>query len=156
MKASHKLNRRSFAASVLGGVIAGGSATAFLAGRAGAQGRNYTGVTDCDSGTGHDRPGYGSGVRNQYTDSDTGPNADPRCHGRAPNSGSPSGTEYHGRPRTGCTDQDRGQYADAGGYGRTCRGGEINPNALGRPSGCTDSDSGPNADPAGDGRCTPR
>jgi hypothetical protein len=156
MKASRRLSRRSFAASVLGGVVIGGGATALVCGRASAQA--YTGVTDCDSGSNHDQLGYGRGTRNQYTDNDTGPNSDPRCHGRAPNTGSPTGTPYDPfvHTQTGCSDSDRGPYGDPSGYGTTCRGSAPNPRAT-RPSRCTDSDSGANADPGGDGHhCTPQ
>ena len=83
MKASRTLSRRSFVAKVAGGMIATGGAAALIVEPAHAQ--NYSGVTDCDSGNGADRPGYGTGNRNQYTDQDTGPNADARCHGRGPN-----------------------------------------------------------------------
>jgi hypothetical protein len=158
MKASRKLTRRSFAASVLGGAVIGGTANALLSGRANAQNVRYTGVTDCDNGSNHDRPGYGTGDRTQYTDNDTGPNADPRCHGRAPNSGSPTGTQYdHGlQPETGCSDSDRGPYGDPSGHGQTCRGDVPNSRST-TPSGCTDSDAGSNADPIGDGRhCAPQ
>src|SRR5947199_791440 len=117
MKASRKLSRRSFAASVLGGVVIGGGATALLVGRANAQ--TYTGVTDSDTGQHADRPGYGTGARNQHTDSDTGPNADRQFHGRGPYMGSQGS---YGEPPTGCSDRDGGPGADPGGRGRHCAG----------------------------------
>jgi hypothetical protein len=147
MKATRLASRRSFLAQVAGGsfLIAQGAAAA--------QNQRYTGVTDCDAGQGADRPGYGVGVRNQYTDSDTGPTGDPRCQGRGSNVG--TGTQY-GEPATGCSDADYGQYGDPGGRGRACRGLPANPVAP-RVSGCTDSDLGGGADPVGNGRrCTPR
>lgn len=148
------VDRRSFLGRVVGGtVVVGGSMTA-IAGGARAQ-SNYTGVTDCDRGEGgiRDRPGYGRGVRNQYTDSDSGPNRDPVCQGRGTTSGSPTGTQYPGTPHTGCSDSDRGSSGDPSGYGRACRGRDPNPHAT-QPRGCSDSDPG---DPYNDGRhCTPR
>ena len=156
MRASRKLNRRSFVASVVGGAVLGGGATALVTGEARAQ--SYSGVTDCDSGNNHDRPGFGTGVRNQYTDSDTGPNADPRCHGRGSNTGSDSGTSYNQaeHPNTGCSDRDYGQYGDPGGHGRSCRGMQPNQYAP-RTSGCTDNDPASSGDSAGNGRhCSPR
>jgi hypothetical protein len=155
MKASRKLSRRSFAASVMGGMLIGGSATALLAGRARAQ-MPYSGVTDSDTGGNADRPGYGTGQHSVHTDSDTGPNADAQFHGRGTNSGA-TGTRYNpnSTPATGCSDQDRGQYGDPGGHGRTCRGWEPDDRAT-TPSRCTDSDANP-GDPGGDGvHCTPR
>lgn len=153
MRPLRKLARRSFLVSVVGG----GAAAGFLS--TGAQGQNtrYSGVTDCDSGANRDRPGYGTGNRNQYTDSDTGPQADARCHGRGTTSGSPSGTQYNSnQPRTGCSDRDYGPQGDPGGHGRTCRGREPNPYAP-QVSGCTDRDTGPSSDSVGNGRhCTPR
>ena len=157
MKASHKLNRRSFLGSVAGGVAIGRSATALVIGPAEAQ--VYTGVTDSDTGQVHDRPGYGTGVRNQYTDRDTGPNADPQFHGRGPNGqsqGSPSGYGrygYDGRA-TGCSDADSGPGADPGGRGRSCAGNSP-PERSQTPTHtrhCTDSDRGGNADPVQQGR----
>ena len=156
MRASRKLSRRSFVGSVVGSAILGGSATALVTGAAGAQ-MPYSGVTDCDTGSGSDRPGYGRGVRNQITDNDTGPNSDPRCRGRGSNSGS-TGTQYNPReqPNTGCSDNDYGQWGDPGGHGRRCRGMEPNPYAP-HYSGCTDNDPPSTGDSAGNGRrCTPR
>ena len=124
MKPAHRLNRRSFVTTVAGGMVATGGAAVLVIGPAHAQ--NYSGVTDCDSGNGADRPGYGTGVRNQYTDRDTGPNSDPRCHGRGPNrsEGSTSGYGNYGydnRP-SGCSDTDSGTGADPGGRGVRCNG----------------------------------
>ena len=156
MRASRKLNRRSFVATVVGGAAFASGAAALVTGKAAAQ--NYSGVTDCDSGGGADRPGYGTGVRNQITDSDTGPNADPRCHGRGSNTGANSGTQYNpnDQPQTRCSDSDYGPNGDPAGYGRACRG--LSPNQYApRYSGCTDSDTGQGADSVGNGRnCTPR
>ena len=65
----------------------------------------------------------------------------------------PIGGGYGGRgpripppPRGGCSDNDRGRYADAPGQGR-CEG---------PPPGCSDSDSGRYEDPAGQGACRGR
>ena len=157
MKASRKLNRRSFVASVVGGAALGGSATAFLTGAAAAQNTRYSGVTDSDTGEHADRPGYGTGTRNQYTDRDTGPNADPQFHGRGPNGrreGSPSGTGAYDEPATNCSDTDGGPNADPGGRGRRCNGGHPWPRSS-EPTHtrhCTDSDRGVGQDPVQEGR----
>ena len=72
-----RLNRRSFMATVLGGVAATG-ATTLIAGEAQAQQRP-TGRSDSDSGYGSDPAGRGySGL----TDSDSGSNRDRAGHGR--------------------------------------------------------------------------
>lgn len=160
MRQKRTLNRRSFLARVAGGTALGGAGALALLRGSGALAQNvrYSGVTDCDAGQGADRPGYGTGVRNQYTDSDTGPGADPRCRGRGSNSGANTGTQYNpnSNVRTGCSDSDYGQYGDPAGYGRSCRGRDPNIHAR-QPSGCTDSDTGQGADPIGNGRvCTPR
>ena len=121
MKASRKLNRRSFLASVVGGVAVGGGVTNLLVD--GAQAQSYTGVTDSDTGNVRDRPGYGVGTRNRYTDRDTGPNADPQFQGRGPagrQEGSPSGTGSYGDYASGCSDTDSGPGSDPGGRGRRC------------------------------------
>jgi hypothetical protein len=149
MKASRTLSRRSFVAKVAGGMIATGGAAALIVGPAHAQ--NYSGVTDCDSGNGADRPGYGTGNRNQYTDQDTGPNADARCHGHGPNRPE-GGTSGYGRysyeyPPSGCSDSDGGSGADPGGRGVRCNG--RTPPTHYPPENtrhCTDSDTGPHAD----------
>ncbi len=158
MKPTRKVSRRSFVTSVVGGIAAGGSATALLIGRAEAQNTRYTGVTDSDTGNGADRPGFGTGVRNRYTDQDTGPNADPQFGGRGPSGSSPSGTQYNNNTQsnTRCSDSDYGQNGDPGGYGRGCRG--LPPNQYAPSvSGCTDSDTGNNADSVRNGRhCTPQ
>jgi hypothetical protein len=157
MKTDRKTTRRSFLVRVAGGAAALGGAVALIDGAA-AQNTRYSGVTDCDSGQGADRPGYGTGVRNQITDSDTGPGSDPRCRGRGSNTGANSGTQYNdqAQPDTRCSDSDYGQYGDPGGRGRACRG--LPPNQYApRVSGCTDSDTGNGADSVGNGRrCTPR
>ena len=96
-------------------------------------------------------------MRNQITDSDTGPSGDPRCHGRGSASGS-TGTPYNPNtnPNTGCSDSDYGPNGDPGGHGRRCRGRDNNGYAP-HVSGCTDRDSSENADSIGNGRyCTPR
>jgi hypothetical protein len=158
MKTSRRCNRRSFITKVAGGMLVTGGAAALVVGPAFAQ--NYSGVTDCDSGQGSDRPGYGTGNRNQYTDQDTGPNSDPRCHGRGPNArspGSPSGVGRYGGDNaiTGCSDSDGGTGADPGGRGIRCTG--RTPYQRYPPSHtrhCTDSDRGNNADPVQQGvRC---
>lgn len=151
-------SRRSFLARVAGGGAAFGALGLLGASGAAAQNVRYSGVTDCDAGNGADRPGYGTGVRNQYTDSDTGPGSDPRCQGRGSSTGANTGTQYNPNDQrfTRCSDRDYGQYGDPGGYGRACRGLPANPYAP-RTSGCTDSDVGQGADPIGNGRrCTPR
>lgn len=157
MRTGRKLTRRSFVGSVAGGLIAAGGATVLVTGTAYAQ--RYSGVTDCDSGNNHDRPGYGVGNRTRYTDQDTGPNADARCQGRGPNR-SEGGTSGYGRygyehAPTGCSDSDSGSGADPGGRGLRCAG--RTPPARYPPANarhCTDSDRGNNADPVGQGvRC---
>lgn len=151
---SNPVSRRSFLGRVVGGVAATGGAMTMVAGTAHAQ-ANYTGVTDCDRGEGgiRDRPGYGRGQRNQYTDSDSGPNRDPPCGGRGTSSGSPTGTQYNSnQPHTGCSDSDYGSNGDPSGYGRACRGRDPNAYAP-HVSGCSDRDPG---DSIGNGRsCTP-
>jgi len=152
MKASRKLNRRSFVASVVGGAAFGGSATALITGRAEAQNTRYSGVTDSDTGEHADRPGYGTGSRNQYTDQDTGPNADAQFHGRGPNArneGSVSGQGRYQEPVSGCSDTDGGSGADPGGRGRRCSGSSQywpRNNTPTHTRHCTDSDRGPQAD----------
>ena len=154
MKATRKLNRRSFVASVLGGIAAGGGATALVTGDAAAQ--TYSGVTDADTGTVRDRPGYGVGTRNRYTDRDTGPNADPQFQGRGPNGrpeGSVSGQGSYGDAPSGCSDSDGGPGADPGGRGVRCNG-RTPPTRYppGHTRHCTDSDRGSGADPVQQGR----
>jgi hypothetical protein len=156
MKASRKLNRRSFVASVGGGVLIGGGAAGLVLGRAEAQNIRYSGVTDCDSGANHDNPGYGTGNRNQYTDSDSGANADPRCHGHGPNGrpeGSVSGNGRYGDAVSGCSDSDGGPGSDPGGRGVRCNG-QTPPRRYppGETRHCTDSDRGGSADPVQQGR----
>ncbi|HMG48116.1 MAG TPA: hypothetical protein VK614_11725 [Allosphingosinicella sp.] len=154
MKTARKVNRRSFVASVLGGVVIGGGATALVIGRAEAQ--SYSGVTDSDTGQVRDRPGYGVGVRNQYTDRDTGPNADPQFHGRGPNGrpeGSVSGQGSYGEAASGCSDTDHGPGSDPGGRGRSCNGQTpLRRYPPGHTRHCTDSDRGGGADPVQEGR----
>lgn len=154
MKASRKLNRRSFLHQVIGGVAVGGAA--LLVGDA-ALAQVYSGVTDSDTGQVRDRPGYGTGVRNQYTDRDTGPDADPQFHGRGPNGrreGSPSGEGAYDEPASGCSDTDTGPGSDPGGRGRRC--GNRTPwprnDTPTHTRHCTDSDRGGNADPVQQGR----
>jgi hypothetical protein len=158
MKASRRLTRRSFVASVLGGAALGGSATALITGRAQAQNMRYSGVTDSDTGEHADRPGYGVGTRNQYTDRDTGPNADPQFHGRGPNGrpeGSVSGQGSYGDAPSGCSDNDSGPGSDPGGRGRRCNGQTpLQRYPPGHTRHCTDSDRGGGADPVQQGvRC---
>lgn len=153
MKAIRTTSRRSFLARVVGGTAAFGGLGFLRASSAGAQNVRYSGVTDCDAGNGADRPGFGTGVRNQYTDTDTGPGSDPRCQGRGSNTGANTGTQYNPRDHrySGCSDSDYGQYGDPGGYGRACRGRPGNRYAPQR-SGCTDRDPGGTGDPIGNGR----
>ena len=117
MRPTRTTSRRSFLTAGAALALVGGS-------EAGAQNIRYSGVTDCDSGNGADRPGYGTGVRNQVTDNDTGPGSDTRCHGRGSNTGS-TGTPYNpnAQPDTRCSDSDYGEYGDPAGHGRSCRGG---------------------------------
>lgn len=155
MKASRKLNRRSFVASVAGGALIGGGATSFVLGRAEAQNTRYSGVTDSDTGQHADRPGYGTGTRSQYTDQDRGPNADAQFHGRGPTGtqGGVSGTGRYDGPVSGCSDNDHGSGSDPGGHGRTC-GQRPFPrsNVPTHTRHCTDSDNGANHDPVEGGR----
>lgn len=128
-KPKKPLNRRSFMATVVGGVAVAGAASTLIAGEAKAQQRP-TGRTDSDSGnnadqggygrTGvtdsdpYDRPGYGvSSGQTGLTDSDSGGNADAVGNGR----GATRST------RSGLTDSDSGSAADQGGYGRGPRRG---------------------------------
>lgn len=147
MRTSRRLNRRSFVGTVAGGMIVAGGAAVLVIGPANAQ--TYTGVTDCDAGTGHDRPGYGTGVRNQYTDSDTGPTGDPRCRGRGParREGTPSGHGRYSGVAPNCSDRDYGTGSDPGGRGVRCNG-QVPERRYppARTRHCTDSDRGPRAD----------
>lgn len=154
MNRTRKPSRRSFLSLVIGGV-AGGGALAALAGRAEAF-QTYSGVTDSDTGEVRDRPGYGVGARNQYTDRDTGPDADPQFHGRGPNGrpeGSVSGQGSYGEAASGCSDTDGGPGSDPGGRGRSCNGQTpLRRYPPGHTRHCTDSDRGGNADPVQQGR----
>ena len=157
MKPTRRINRRSFAATVLGGIVIGGGATALITGRARAQNTRYSGVNDSDTGEHADRPGYGVGTRSVYTDQDTGPNGDAQFHGRGPNGGepgSPSGGGSYQVAPTGCSDSDSGGNADPGGRGRFCAGRPSSPHSDVPTVShfCSDSDSGNNADPIGEGR----
>jgi hypothetical protein len=125
-----KLSRRSFLASVAGGMAAMG-AIGTVTGSAVAQ--SYTGRTDADSGAYADRVGYGRGQRTGYSDNDTGSNADPANYGRR-------GTSNTNRTNVTDSDSDSGPNADRAGYGR------------GTTRNCSDQDSGSSADPAGRGR----
>ena len=156
MKADRTTNRRSFLRRV--GATATAGAAMALVGGSELRAQNYSGVTDCDTGNGADRPGYGTGNRNQFTDTDTGPNADPRCHGRGSNTGGNSGTQYNPnyQPDTRCSDRDYGPNGDPGGRGRACRGRDPNQYAP-QVSGCSDNDPASGGDSIGNGRrCTPR
>ncbi|HYD14080.1 MAG TPA: twin-arginine translocation signal domain-containing protein [Allosphingosinicella sp.] len=85
----------------------------------------------------------------------------------APPRGDPSGggrrcANTATRPRTGCSDGDRGRGSDPGAYGRHCRpatgytdndpGDPTNGGRGYRRRECSDSDSGSRADNAGEGR----
>ena len=156
MKADRTTTRRSFLRRV--GATATAGAAMALVGGSELRAQTYSGVTDCDTGNGADRPGYGTGNRNQFTDTDTGPNADPRCHGRGSNSGANSGTQYNPNyhPDTRCSDRDYGPNGDPGGRGRACRGRDPNLDAP-QVSGCSDNDPASTGDSSGNGRrCTPR
>ena len=147
-----RFNRRSFLARVIGGGAVAGGAIGLIAGRAAAQ--TYTGVTDADVTPVRDRPGYGTGTRNRYTDRDTGPNADPQFGGRGPQGeGTVSGQGSYGEYPSGCSDTDGGPGADPAGRGVRCNG-QTPP--VRRPPGhtrhCTDSDTGGSADPVQQGR----
>ena len=154
MRTSRRVTRRSFLSSVTAGIIAGGSAITLVAGSARAQGRTYTGVTDADTGSNADSPGYGRGNRNVYTDQDTGPNADAQFHGRGPMGREERGVsgqgEYtNGERPSGCTDSDRGTGSDPVGRG-TC--GHPRDRTPTRTRVCSDSDTGEHYDAAGYGR----
>lgn len=147
MPTTRKLDRRSFITRVAGGMVVTGGAVALIVEPVRAQ--SYTGVTDCDSGSGHDRPGYGTGNRNHYTDTDTGPTGDPRCRGRGParREGAPSGHGRYSGVASGCSDSDGGTGSDPGGRGVRCNGQVPNPRyPPSHTRHCTDSDRGPNAD----------
>lgn len=154
MKPVRTTSRRSFLLRV--GATAGAGAALALVGGSELRAQGYSGVTDCDTGNGSDRPGYGRGYRNAITDGDTGPSGDPRCQGRGSNTGTGSGTQYNPNWQPNqrqCSDSDYGRYGDPGGHGRTCRGEGPNP-AAPNVSGCSDRDPG---DSIGNGRrCTPR
>ena len=157
MKPLRTTSRRSFLRRV--GTTAGAGAALALVGGAELRAQNYSGVTDCDAGSGSDRPGFGRGLRNQYTDQDTGPGSDPRCQGRGSNTGANSGTQYNEReqPLTRCSDTEYGRYGDPGGRGRRCRGESPNYSGQPRYSGCSDSDPANGGDSIGNGRhCSPR
>ena len=157
MQASRRLNRRSFLTTVAGSGIAATGGIALVTGTGRAQNIRYTGVTDSDTGEHADRPGYGVGVRNQYTDRDTGPGADAQFHGRGPNGrreGAPSGQGSYGEPPSYCSDSDSGANADPGGRGRNCGGTQASPRNYvpDHTRHCSDSDRGNNADPIQEGR----
>lgn len=155
MDPTRKPSRRSFMGQVLGGVAIGGSLV-LVSGRAGAQ--TYTGVTDSDTGNPRDRPGYGVGVRNRYTDRDTGPNGDRQFEGRGPagaGQGTRSGSGSYGGIGSGCSDSDGGSGSDPAGRGVRCNG-QIPARRYppGHTRHCTDSDRGNGADPVQQGvRC---
>ena len=71
MKPLRTTSRRSFLRRV--GATATAGAALALVGGSELRAQNYSGVTDCDTGNGADRPGFGRGYRNAITDSDTGP-----------------------------------------------------------------------------------
>ena len=153
MKATRKLNRRSFLGRVAGGATAVG-AMGLIASDASAFALDQ-GCSDSDSGPNSDPGGSGRSCRSSCSDSDSGPNSDPGGRGRSCGQ------------RAACTDSDRGPNADPGGRGRSCgrtnvtdydRGPNADPPGYGRGARrCSDSDSGPNADPGGRGRsCTGR
>ena len=155
MKPNRPTSRRSFLIRVGATATAGAALT--LVGGDELRAQNYSGVTDCDTGAGFDRPGFGRGNRNAVTDRDTGPGADPRCRGCGTSGGATGSGQYHpGQSETRCSDRDYGQYGDPGGRGRACRG--LPPNQYApRVSGCTDNYVGRGADSIGNGRrCTPR
>ena len=165
MKASRKLSRRSFVASVIGGTVASGGALGIIGGSpARAQTGPYTGVTDNDSGSYADNAGHGRGPGgNAYgqpqgiTDTDAG---DPEGGGRG--------------GATGYSDSDTGQGADRSGHGRRGRVTEtgitdddpVDPSRRGRGAsqrvrpdvngraftGVTDTDLGAGRDPYNYGR----
>lgn len=158
MRISSKLNRRSFLERVVGaGAGIAGGAIALVTGRAEAQ--TYTGVTDADTTPGaRDRPGYGTGTRNRYTDRDTGPNADPQFGGRGPQGrpeGSTSGQGRYGESPSYCSDSDGGPGSDPAGRGRRCHPNQTPYPRSNQPTHtrhCTDSDRGGSADPVQQGR----
>ncbi|WP_296819894.1 hypothetical protein [Brevundimonas sp.] len=137
-----RLNRRSFMATVLGGVAATG-ATTLIAGEAQAQQRP-TGRSDSDSGSYADRANYG---RTGITDSD-------------PYDGVGRGIGSGGGGASGLTDSDpvdRGGNGRGNGTGVTDSDSGSGSDPAGRGySGITESDSGSNRDRAGHGRGRPR
>lgn len=144
-----KPTRRSFLASVTGGVAAAaGSLT--LVGCGFPQATAETNCTDGDRGFSRDPAGGGrrcaGQARTGVTDSDMGENSDAIGHGRQ--SGARRASASGERRRTGVTDRDMGAASDPAGYGR---GGGAGVGA-GWSNRVTDSDSGPNADAAGAGR----
>ena len=168
MKTTRKLNRRSFFGTVAGGAVLTGSLS-LIGDTAGAMQ-----VTDCDSGTGGDPGGRGTGRRPRTgrTDSDGGAAADPPGCGRgggqqpaAPSGGQTEtgrtdsdpvdragyGRGSGSRPYTGITDSDSGPMRDPAGSGR---GGNAAPRQPSDYTGITDRDTGPYADPGGQGRGT--
>ena len=126
MKATRKLNRRSFLGTVAGGIAGAGALIAVASDAEAMQ------CSDSDSGPNSDPPGRGRSCGG-YSDSDSGPNSDPPGRGRG-----------NSNRRTGLTDRDSGSNADPAGNGRGRR--------RGRCSGATDSDRGAWADPARCGR----
>jgi len=136
MRRTRKVSRRSFFATVAGGAVMGGSATALLTGQALAL---VQGCSDNDPASSGDPGGHGRRCQGTsetgVTDSDP---TDAGGHGRGPSAP---------RTGTGITDSDSG---DPVGGGRGNRPGQnVNPRAY---TGVTDSDSGPNHDPVGSGR----
>jgi hypothetical protein len=124
MRATRKLNRRSFMTLVGGSVVGPGTLVVLSRHAAAMQ------TTDNDTGPNADTTGRG---RTGLTDHDAGPNADRAGHGRGRLGGS------------GVTDQDTGSHADPAGRGRGgARSARVRP--------CTDSDSGSRSDSVGRGR----
>ena len=125
MKPTRKLNRRSFLGRVAGGLVFGG-ALGLIGAEAAAFQRVQTGLTDSDSGSSSDDPGYGRGGANAISDNDP---RDPAGQGvNVRNRAQP--------PQTGVTDRDP---TDPRGGGR------------GGTTGFSDNDRGANADPSGRG-----
>jgi len=134
MKPTRKLSRRSFFATVAGGIATAGIIATVGATEAEAQ----SGCSDSDSGSYGDPGGNGRRCRGNYgrrrtgcTDRDVGRGADGVGYGRR-----------CGYRPAGCSDSDSGRYGDPSGRGRRCGGRRH----------CSDSDTGRYADPIGRGR----
>lgn len=145
MTPRRKLSRRSFLARVAGGSVLAGGALFFVSGRAEAYQCSDNDPSPYGDAAGRGRSCTGSSRYTGVTDNDS---TDPTNGGR--------------RQRTGCSDNDRGNGSDPGGYGVRCRqatgytdNDSTDPENGGRGRHgreCSDNDSGSYADNAGQGR----